>query len=62
VARQQGLPVFRGYGIRRDELTAEAAEALARTLPPPLFTRTAAPAKGHGTKREGEEQGEEEEF
>jgi tRNA (guanine-N7-)-methyltransferase len=37
LARQQGLMVFRGQGRRRDELTLEAAAALADSLPLPTF-------------------------
>jgi tRNA (guanine-N7-)-methyltransferase len=37
LARQRGLSVFRGTGIRRDDLKPEAATALARTLPLPIF-------------------------
>ncbi len=37
LARQRGLPVFRGIGIRRDELAESEALRQAETLPPPVF-------------------------
>jgi tRNA (guanine-N7-)-methyltransferase len=37
IARQRGLPVFRGYGRRRDDISADAAMKIAETLPPPVF-------------------------
>jgi len=37
LARQQGLTIFRGAGIRRDDLDPDAAVALAQTLPQPEF-------------------------
>ena len=37
VARQRGLAIYRGTGIRRDELTPESAANLAGTLPQPEF-------------------------
>jgi tRNA (guanine-N7-)-methyltransferase len=37
IALRRGLPVFRGYGVRRDELTAEQIQGLVGTLPQPQF-------------------------
>ncbi|MDB5386489.1 MAG: trmB 1 [Planctomycetaceae bacterium] len=37
IALQEGLPVFRGSGMARKELSFEAALALAEQLPPPVF-------------------------
>ena len=37
VARQRGLRIFRGLGMRLDDLDREAALALAATLPEPRF-------------------------
>lgn len=40
LALRQGLPVFRGVGRARVDITAEGALALARELPPPTFDAT----------------------
>jgi tRNA (guanine-N7-)-methyltransferase len=37
LARGRGLRIFRGVGRRRDDITREAALALAETLPAPRF-------------------------
>jgi len=37
-ARLKGLPIFRGYGYARQDLTDEGATALAARLPPPVFS------------------------
>jgi tRNA (guanine-N7-)-methyltransferase len=37
VALRRGLPVFRGWGKRRDDLGADAALERAEKLPPPTF-------------------------
>ena len=37
VARQRGLKIYRGIATRRDDLTHEAASALAQSLPLPVF-------------------------
>ncbi len=37
LARSRGLPIFRGEGRRRDDLSPEAAATLARRLPLPTF-------------------------
>ena len=37
LARSRGLQIFRGEGRRRDEVTREAALALAESLPAPTF-------------------------
>ncbi|MEJ5340570.1 MAG: methyltransferase domain-containing protein [Thermogutta sp.] len=37
-ARLKGLPIFRGYGYARQDLTDEDATALAARLPPPVFS------------------------
>jgi len=37
IARQRGLPVFRGEGIARTDIDPDAARAIAETLPPPVF-------------------------
>lgn len=37
IAMKQGLPVFRGSGTARVDITAEAAVRLAEELPPPTF-------------------------
>lgn len=37
IARSKGLDIFRGTGIRRDDIDLEQAEALARSLPLPTF-------------------------
>lgn len=37
LARSRGLRIFRGSGVRRDEIGREAALALAENLPPPTF-------------------------
>ena len=37
LARRRGLTIFRGLGIRRDELSRESIAALAETLPLPEF-------------------------
>jgi tRNA (guanine-N7-)-methyltransferase len=42
VARRRGLKIYRGIATRRDDLTREAASALAQTLPLPVF-RTRGP-------------------
>ena len=42
LARSRGLPIFRGYGPKRDELTAEQLAELVRNLPLPTF-RTRGP-------------------
>jgi tRNA (guanine-N7-)-methyltransferase len=42
LAHERGLPIYRGFGTRRDDLTAEAASVLASSLPLPVF-RTRGP-------------------
>jgi tRNA (guanine-N7-)-methyltransferase len=37
IARRRGLPVFRGWGKARQELTVAEALRLAQSLPPPVF-------------------------
>src|SRR4051794_11634224 len=37
LARRRGLRIFRGSGSRSDDITPDAALALAETLPPPTF-------------------------
>lgn len=37
IATQQGLPIFRGWGAKRDELTPEQITELVLKLPPPRF-------------------------
>ncbi|MGB9689688.1 tRNA (guanine(46)-N(7))-methyltransferase TrmB [Thermogutta sp.] len=37
-ARLKGLPIFRGYGYARQDITDDQARALATTLPPPVFS------------------------
>jgi tRNA (guanine-N7-)-methyltransferase len=37
LARSRGLRIFRGSGIRRDDISPEAAVALAESLPAPTF-------------------------
>lgn len=37
IALQRGLPVFRGSGRRRDDISTEAAMRLAESLPSPVF-------------------------
>jgi tRNA (guanine-N7-)-methyltransferase len=37
LARSRGLRIFRGQGTRRDDITPDAALALAESLPPPTF-------------------------
>lgn len=37
LALRRGLPVFRGSGVARQDVTAEAMRRLAETLPPPTF-------------------------
>jgi tRNA (guanine-N7-)-methyltransferase len=37
IALRRGLPVFRGWGTRRPELSSADALALAEQLPPPVF-------------------------
>ena len=37
LARSRGLRIFRGYGTRRDDITHDAALALAEALPAPTF-------------------------
>ena len=37
-ARLKGLPIFRGYGYARQDITDEDAAALATKLPPPVFS------------------------
>lgn len=37
LARSRGLKIFRGYGLRRDELDPESARARAAALPRPSF-------------------------
>lgn len=37
-ARLKGLPIFRGYGSPRRDVTDEQALTLAKTLPPPVFS------------------------
>jgi tRNA (guanine-N7-)-methyltransferase len=37
LGRQQGLAIFRGTGIRRDDLSPESVAMLAQTLPEPEF-------------------------
>lgn len=37
IAMQRGLPVFRGSGLRRDDLGADDAVRMAEKLPPPVF-------------------------
>jgi tRNA (guanine-N7-)-methyltransferase len=37
LALRRGLPVFRGWGMRRDGLSETEALQLAETLPPPVF-------------------------
>jgi tRNA (guanine-N7-)-methyltransferase len=37
IALKRGLPVFRGTGIARQEITEEARTELIESLPPPLF-------------------------
>jgi tRNA (guanine-N7-)-methyltransferase len=37
LARSRGLRIFRGLGIRRDDVSLDDALALARALPPPTF-------------------------
>ena len=37
VAHQRGLAIYRGLGIRRDDLSREAATSLAKSLPLPVF-------------------------
>ena len=38
IALRRGLPVFRGWGVARSNLSSKEALDLARKLPPPLFT------------------------
>jgi tRNA (guanine-N7-)-methyltransferase len=38
IALRRALPVFRGQGIVRSNLSSEEALRLARMLPPPLFS------------------------
>jgi tRNA (guanine-N7-)-methyltransferase len=42
LARQRGLAIYRGFGIRRDDLTPETRSSLASSLPLPEF-RTRGP-------------------
>jgi tRNA (guanine-N7-)-methyltransferase len=37
VARQRGLTIYRGVGVRRDELSEEDLKRLVANLPPPTF-------------------------
>jgi tRNA (guanine-N7-)-methyltransferase len=37
IAMKKGLPIFRGSGIAKQELTAENSLRLAESLPPPIF-------------------------
>ena len=37
MARSKGLPIFRGIGIAKVELSESDAVKLAETLPPPVF-------------------------
>ena len=37
MARSKGLPIFRGIGIAKAELSESDAVKLAETLPPPVF-------------------------
>jgi tRNA (guanine-N7-)-methyltransferase len=37
IALRRGLPVFRGWGLRRDNVQETEALALAEALPPPVF-------------------------
>jgi tRNA (guanine-N7-)-methyltransferase len=37
IALQEDLPIFRGWGKARTELSSQAAVALAEQLPPPIF-------------------------
>jgi tRNA (guanine-N7-)-methyltransferase len=37
IALRRGLPVFRGVGVAKRELSTEEAQQLAETLPPPVF-------------------------
>lgn len=39
-ARRKGLPIFRGYGYAREDLSDEEAMQIAQSLPAPLFEST----------------------
>jgi tRNA (guanine-N7-)-methyltransferase len=43
VARSKGLEIFRGSGVRRDDLAPEEVERLGRELPAPDFDANKAP-------------------
>ena len=43
LARQRGLTIFRGVGVRRDDLSPETLTSLAESLPSPKFR-----SRGHG--------------
>ncbi|MCY3020859.1 MAG: methyltransferase domain-containing protein [Planctomycetota bacterium] len=54
VARGRGMPVYRGSGTRRDELTAEAIAALVKELPRPTFhTRPAGRRRSQVRREDG---------
>lgn len=52
LARQRGLPIFRGIGVRRDDLGADALNQLVRTLPRPIFRTSRASAELDHIERE----------
>ena len=52
VARSKGLEIFRGWGVRRDDLAPGEVERLGRELPAPDFDANKPPFRASGSRKD----------